>query len=308
MKVNCDLALPRFLFFLSIIILFLSSLTVFAGEDYSFDVEEFEPRNFEWGGYAEVKWEHIDLNADGAFYKLNQYKDRHSALDRFSGALQLESLYKKDIWAFNCVLYSKASQDDMGWSDNADVFEASLSLKTTPFITVDLGKKAFKWGTGYAWNPAGFIDRSKDPNDPEEALEGYIGAGLDLIKSFGGALQTIALTTVVLPVWQDINEDFGKMNNVNLAAKLYMLYQDTDIDFVIFSGNSRSNRYGIDFSKNLASNFEVHGEFAYLTKIKQTYLSKTGAIIERERSIKKYLLGLRYLSENDITTIIEFGN
>ncbi|MCD4762776.1 MAG: hypothetical protein K8R28_02005 [Desulfobacterales bacterium] len=306
MRVNCDRALPRLLFFLSIMILFFSSLAVTAGEDYSFDIEEFEPKNFEWGGYTEVRWEHIDFNTDGAFYKLNQYKDRHSTLDRLTGTMQLESLYKKGVWAFNSVLYAKASQDNMGWSDTADVFEASLSLKPAPFVTIDLGKKVFKWGTGYAWNPVGFIDRPKDPNDPEEALEGYIGAGLDLIKSFGGALQTVALTTVVLPVWQDINEDFGEANNVNLAAKLYMLYRDTDIDFVIFNGNSRSTRYGIDFSKNLATNFEVHGEFAYLTKIKQTYLSKTGTIIKRERSVKKYLLGLRYLSESEITTIIEF--
>jgi len=306
MRVNCDRALPRLLFLLSIIILFFSSSAVTAGEDYSFDIEEFEPKNFEWGGYTEVRWEHIDFNTDGAFYKLNQYKDRHSTLDRLTGVMQLETLYKKGIWAFNSVLYAKVSQDDMGWSDTADVFEAGLSLKPAPFVTLDLGKKVFKWGTGYAWNPAGFIDRPKDPNDPEEALEGYIGAGLDLIKSFGGALQTVALTTVVLPVWQDINEDFGEANNVNLAAKLYMLYRDTDIDFVIFNGNSRSTRYGIDFSKNLATNFEVHGEFAYLTKIKQTYLSKTGTIIKRKRSVKKYLLGLRYLSESEITTIIEF--
>jgi len=306
MRVICDRTFPRLLFLFSIIILFFSSLAVSAGEDYSFDIEEFEPKNFEWGGYTEVRWEHIDFNTDGAFYKLNQYKDRHSTLDRLTGTMQLETLYKKGIWAFNSVLYAKASQDDMGWSDTADVFEAGLSLKPAPFVTVDLGKKVFKWGTGYAWNPAGFIDRPKDPNDPEEALEGYIGAGLDLIKSFGGALQTVALTTVVLPVWQDINEDFGEANNVNLAAKLYLLYRNTDIDFLIFNGNSRSTRYGIDFSKNLATNFEVHGEFAYLTKIKQTYLSKTGTIIKHERSVKKYLLGLRYLSESDITTIIEF--
>ncbi|MBC2694412.1 MAG: hypothetical protein HF982_03870 [Desulfobacteraceae bacterium] len=306
MRVNCEHALPRLLFFLSIIILFFSFLSVTAGEDYSFDIEKFEPRDFEWGGYAEGRWEHFDLNTDGAFYKLNQYKNRHSTLDRLTGTMQLEALYKKGIWAFNSVLYAKVSQDDMGWSDTADVFEANLSLKPAPFVTVDLGKKLFKWGTGYAWNPVGFIDRPKDPNDPEEALEGYIGAGIDLIKSFGGALQTIALTTVVLPVWQDINEDFGEANNVNLAAKLYMLYRNTDIDFVIFNGNSRSTRYGIDFSKNLTTNFEVHGEFAYLNKIKQAYLSKTGTIIKRERSVKKYLLGLRYLTESDITTIIEF--
>ncbi len=91
-------------------------------------------------------------------------------------------------------------QDNLGWSDTVDIYEANLSLKLQPFVTADLGKKTFKWGTGYAWNPVGFIDRPKDPNNPEEALEGYIAAGVDLIKSFNQPLQTIALTTVAIPV------------------------------------------------------------------------------------------------------------
>ncbi len=127
-----------------------------------------------------------------------------------------------------------------------------------------------------------------------------------MIKSLDGSLQTVALTTVVLPVWKDVNEDFGEVNHVNLAAKLYILYRDTDIDFVIFSGNSRSTRYGVDFSRNLAENFEIHGEFAYLTNLKQNYLSETRTLTQKEHSANRYLLGLRYLTESDITTIIEY--
>jgi len=287
-------------------LLFLLQFNIVAAEEYSFDLEEFESKNFEWGGYAEIKWEHIDLNTNGAFYRLNFCKDPRSTMDRFTGTLQLEYSYKKGIGAFNGVLRAEAEHDDIGWSDSADVFETYLSLKPTPFATVDLGKKVFKWGTGYAWNPVGFIDRPKDPNNPEESLEGYVGAGLDLIKSIDGSLQTVALTTVVLPVWQDVNEDFGEVNNINIAAKLYMLYRDTDIDLVILTGNSRSDGYGVDFSRNLAPNFEIHGEFAYLTNIKQYYLSETGTLTQRDRSVKQYLLGLRYLTESDITTIIEF--
>jgi len=306
MRNNYGLILLSILFFLLGMILFFSPLTVMAEEDYSFDLEEFEPKNFEWGGYAEIKWEHIDLNTDSTFYRLNFYKDPHSDLDRFTGALQVEGRYKKGIWTLNGLFRAQGRQDDIGWSDTADVFEANLSVKPTPAITVDLGKKVFKWGKGYAWNPVAFIDRPKDPNNPEEALEGYIGAVLDLIKSFKGSLQTVALTTVVFPVFDEINEEFGEVNHMNFASKLYLLYRDTDIDFVVFSGNSRSTRYGVDFSTNLATNLEIHGEFAYLSDIDQKYLSETGTLTERERSVAKYLLGLRYLTESDITTIIEF--
>ncbi|MBW1765037.1 MAG: hypothetical protein JRJ23_09935, partial [Deltaproteobacteria bacterium] len=241
-----------------------------------------------------------------AFYGLNFYQDPRSAIDRYTGALQLECSYKKGIGAFNGVLRAEGVQGDIGRSDSADVYEANLSLKPTPFVTADLGKKVFKWGKGYAWNPVGFIDRPKDPYKPEESLEGYISAGVDLIKSLDGSLQTVALTTVALPVWENVNEDFGEVNHVNLAAKLYMLYRDTDIDFVIFSGDSRSTRYGVDFSRNLTTNFEIHGEFAYLANLKQNYLSKTGTLAQREHSVNRYLLGLRYLTERNITTIIEY--
>jgi hypothetical protein len=306
MRINGGRIVCGALFFYASLILFFLPFNTMAAGEYSFDVEEFESKSFEWGGYAEIKFEHIDLNTDSAFYRLNFHQDPRSTIDRYTGALQLEYSYKKGIGAFNGVLRAEAGQDDIGWSDSADVYEANLSLKPTPFVTADIGKKVFKWGKGYAWNPVGFIDRPKDPNDPEEALEGYFGAGVDLIKSLDGSLRTVALTTVALPVWKDVNEDFGELNHVNFAAKLYMLYRDTDIDFVIFSGGSRSTRYGVDFSRNLATNFEIHGEFAYLTDLKQNYLSETGTLTKRERSAKIYLLGLRYLTESDITTIIEY--
>ena len=277
-----------------------------AAEEYRFDVEAFESKSFEWGGYAEIQFEHMDLNAGSAFHRLNFHQDPRSTLDRLTGTLQLEASYKKGIGAFNGVLRAEAAQDDIGWSDRTDVYEANLSLKPTPFVTADIGKKVFKWGKGYAWNPVGFIDRPKDPGNPEEALEGFFGAGIDLIKSLDGSLRTVALTTIALPVFRDVNEDFGERNHVNLAAKFYMLYRDTDIDFVIFSGGSRSTRYGVDFSRNLATNFEIHGEFAYLTHLRQNVLSETGTVVQKKRSANRYLLGLRYLTENDMTTIIEY--
>ncbi len=275
-------------------------------DEYSFDLDEFEKKSFECGGYAEVKYERIDINNDGAAARLNYYKDPRSNLDRLNSTLQLEGNFNKGMVDFNWLVQANAQQDQTGWSDNADIYSAYASIKPTPLATIDLGKKMFKWGKGYAWNPVGFIDRPKDPNNPEEALEGYIGAGLDLIKSFSGPLQTAALTTVALPVWQGVNEDFGQDNNINLAAKLYLLYRDTDIDLIWFTGNSRSTRYGLDFSRNMATNFEIHAEFAYVPEQSTQVLATDGSMYKRESSESSYLLGLRYLSENDITTIVEY--
>ncbi len=277
-----------------------------AEEDYSFDLEEFEKKTLDWGGYAELKLEHLDFNQDGAFYRLNFYRDPRSSLDRFSSTLQLDGNFDGGAVTFNWRLQATAQQDQLAWADKADIFEAYASYKPRPETTIELGKKVSKWGKGYAWNPVGFIARPKDPNNPEESLEGYIGAGVDLIKSLPGALQTVALTAVVLPVWDDVNEDFGEVDNVNLAAKLYLLYRDIDIDLVWFTGDSRSTRYGADFSTNLAVNFEIHGEVAHTSAQKTRILLPSGVLSVREVADTSYLLGLRYLTENDLTAIVEF--
>ena len=220
--------------------------------------------------------------------------------------LQLYGSYSRGKASLNWLAQAVARQDDICWYDNADVFEAYGSFKPTPAVSFDAGKKVFKWGKGYAWNPVAFIDRPKDPNNTEEALEGFIGADLELIKSFAGPLQTMALTGVALPVWEGVNEGFGEQNHVNLAAKLYLLYLDTDLDLLLYSGNSRSTRYGFSFSRNLATNFELHGEIAHVPEQPQKVLEADGAIATRTVSDTRYLLGFRYLTETEITTIVEY--
>ncbi|MEA3363145.1 MAG: hypothetical protein U9Q61_07760 [Thermodesulfobacteriota bacterium] len=284
----------------------LSSPSVSQAEDYSFNLDEFEKKSFSWGGYADLKWDHNWINRNSAFGLLGFYDIPRSDLDRLTSTVQLDGNYNKGIVDFNWLLQASAQKDQINSEQTLDVFSAYASIKPVPAITFELGKKTFKWGKGYAWNPVGFIDRPKDPNNPEDALEGYIGVGVDLIKSLPGALQTLALTGVVLPVWDDINDDFGEQNHINLAAKLYLLYRDTDIDLIFFTGDSRSTRYGIDISRNLATNFEIHAEVAYIPEQKIRVLNRLGVLENHEIAATSYLLGLRYLTASDITTILEF--
>ncbi len=277
-----------------------------AGDEFSFDPDEFEKKNLQWGGYGELKAEHMDINQGSAFSLLNFFDSPISTLDRMSGTLQIDGSYSYGIAGVHWTLQAMGQQDDIGWYDRADIFEAYVSLQPTPHVRVDIGKKSYKWGKGYAWNPVGFLNRPKDINNPEESLEGYNIVEIDSIKSFSGPLRTLAFTAVALPVRQGVNEDFGEINNINLAAKLYFLYRDTDIDLVFYTGNSRSSRYGIDFSRNLASNFEIHGELAWTPQQKNIFLMQDGSVVAREESSMSALLGLRYLSENDITSIVEY--
>jgi hypothetical protein len=110
----------------------------------------------------------------------------------------------------------------------------------------------------------------------------------------------------MLPVWQGGNEDFGAEDHINLAAKLYLLYLDTDIDFILFTGNSRTTRFGADFSRNLTSNFEIHGELAHIPDQERVLIDQTGGRQRQNRCATSWLAGIRYLTTFDLTSIIEY--
>ena len=279
----------------------------FAQDDYSFDVSQFEKQPFEFGGYAELRAEHFRLDTDAALYQLNFF-DRE-LIDEYNagvGALQLEGLYRQGISSFRFVGHGAYADDYRGSVSEARVYEAYLTLAPTDRATFDLGKKTLSWGKGYAFNPVGFVQRMKDPNDPELSREGFVIAGGNVIRSFEGPLKTAAFTALVIPTSDSVNEDFGPGDSFNPAAKLTLLYRDTDIDILVLGEGARSARYGFDFSRNLGTNIEIHGEWAHLTETTRPVVSATGTVTPVTQSANNYLLGARYLTENELTAIVEY--
>jgi len=184
--------------------------------------------------------------------------------------------------------------------------EGYLSFKPSSTLNMSIGKKVLMWGKGYAWNPVGFAGRQKNPDDPDLALEGYIVATADYIKSFSGPLKVITITPAIIPVYDHINTDFGTRNSTNYAGKMYLLLYDTDIDFMFQEGNSRPSRFGMDFSRNITSNFEIHGELAHIDNITKRTIDRNGTITQSTNDTESYLLGIRYLTEADTTFIFEY--
>jgi hypothetical protein len=80
----------------------------------------------------------------------------------------------------------------------------------------------------------------------------------------------------------------------------------TDIDLLAFVGGSRTARYGVDFAKNLRTNVEVHGEWAYVTNLNTQLINAQGQGFSRTSDAMSYLLGLRYLTAQDTTFIVEY--
>jgi hypothetical protein len=279
-----------------------------AGETYAFDVAEFEKKAWHFGGYLEVKPLLYGLDHDSASSRLRFYDDPQGmTLPELNGKVQLEGSFEKDIYR----LFVKTNTDlkysnPAGGSERSVFHEAFASLKPSDALKIVAGKKAMKWGKGYAWNPAAFIDRPKDPDDPELGMEGFVAATADYIRSFDGPLKTFSFTPVVVPVYDHVNDDFGNSNKLNFAGRFYFLLYDTDIDLMFLTGGSRSDRYGLDFSRNIAASFEIHGEYAFVRNSRKTVLDKAGKTSQVEADAHNYLVGIRHLTTFDLTTIVEY--
>ncbi len=276
------------------------------GTDFTFNLESFEKKPLQWGGNVEGKFENFSLNRGSSLYFLTDPDRTLSTLDKGTATLQIDGSYSLNKNSFHWLLKASASQDQEYHEDWADIYEAYLRLRPTDMITLEAGTQSYKWGTGYAWNPVGFLNRRKDPNDPGEDLEGFISLKSSWIRSFGSTVESMAATVSILPVWDGVNEDFGRRNNINLAAKLYFLIKNTDVDLLYFTGNSRSSRYGIDFSTNISTNFAIHGELSWIPNVSRLVLEQDNSLQFEEYSSTSYLFGMRYLSAQNITTILEY--
>ena len=277
-------------------------------EDFKFDAKEFEKPAFQVGGYVEGKPEYFRYDRDAAFYRLNATEGALGADNgRATGTAEIRGKFEKDWFTAFATVHGDGQWDaDQGNFREIKLFEGGLAARPATGLSIDAGKKVLKWGKGYGWNPAGFVERTKDPTDPDLSREGFWMLSADYVRSFKGPLQTVGITPVVLPVRQSMNEDFGTREHVNYGGKLYLLYEDTDIDFMFLAGGTRTARFGADFSRNVLSNLEIHGEAAFIADSSRRALDENSAIVTRQDDTLSFLLGLRYLSETDTTYIVEY--
>ncbi len=280
---------------------------VLAEEDYRFDADKFEKKPFEFSGYAELRADRFWLDRENALYRLNFYdSEQHTLLNRATGAVELSGLYRAGIATVQATAHGEAMRDELGHGGEATLYEGYLALDPATGLRMEAGKRALRWGKGYAWNPVGFIERPKDPNDPELSREGFVLLAGSFTRSFDGPLKTVSFTPLTIPTNDNLNEDFGAGDHANPAARLSLLAYDTDIDFLILGEGARSARYGLDFARNLSTNLEIHGEWARMNDVSKPVLDASGVVTTRTRDATSYLLGVRHLSVRDTTTIIEY--
>jgi hypothetical protein len=263
---------------------------VSAQDDYKFDVSQFEKKPYELGGYLQGSVERQRLDRDAALFPLQFPGVTGKYNDRGIAAAELWGTWRRDALRAQFLAHGEYTDEVRGSEREAKLYEAFASWQASPGTSWEAGKKTQRWGKGYAWNPVAFLERPKDPEDPELAREGFVALSGNFVRSPGGALQNWSFTPLLVPTVSGWNGDFGTEDHWNPAAKLSLLYRDTDIDFLWLGQGGRSARYGFDVSRNLGSNVEVHGEWARI----------------RDPESTSYLLGLRYLTERETTWIVEY--
>lgn len=216
------------------------------------------------------------------------------------------------------AFYDNTEHDSL---DDIEIKLNELSLNFSPkeYIELIVGKRIFRWGTGYAWNPTGVAEPLKNPRDPSDRLE--TSSGLEMVE-LCTYLGSSTLTIVALP-----DSDFTKWDRTEWVAKIYSFVEGFDLALITKIAKEEKNLIGFNFSKVIGNRLELHGEIAGKKGSENLYLETKSnecevppgsgmwmpAIYEFSQSKKdehspyyKFVLGSHYTFLNGINLCIEY--
>jgi len=265
-------------------------------DPYNFNVQSFTKKTWEWKGAVTLTGTSKQYNTDSAVYAKKFQGTGPGQSTEGELNIFLESRWDWDV--IRLVLSAEASAFRSSLADTTEdstfLSEGYLQLARLDPHTVEFGKRLLRWGKGYAFNPVAFLERPKNPEDPEANREGVVVSQGIWIAGKKLFLDNSSATVVYFPVRDGINDDFrdGGGHENGWGLKLYGLISTTDIGlYLVRWPEAEETDWGVDVAANLTSSFEVHGEHA-------VFASSAG-------TTRKSLLGLRYLSENEVTWILE---
>ena len=292
--------------YLVIIITILVIISDIYAEDYSFEIPSAESKNevLELKGNLDVKYSIFESRKDSPLYNLQYYNQQ---LSDILSSYRMELYLDGDYQTKNSGVHLKTRSEYYNDSQtNSSLYElyGNINLSNNSFLL--LGKKMYNWGKGYAFNPVGYVNPGKDPENPELSQSGLFSINYQYSKSFQTELiKNTAFDIIIVPSANTTNNKISEIENTDIAGKLYFLFWDTDIDFVQYYSKINPVMSGIDFSRNILPSLEMHGEFNHFqNKPKFTILNNT--INSEKIDGTSYLVGIRWLNEWNITTIMEY--
>lgn len=264
-----------------------------------------EEKKLEWSGNLDAKYTLFHMAQSSSMYRLQFLNSGKVSpnLSQYHIEPYINADYQTKDLGFHLKTHASYYSDD---NASFDLFEAYSSFNPSFSSTLQAGKRMYSWGKGYAFNPVGYVNPVKDPENPELAQAGLLSANIEYIKSFSSlALQTFSFVLVVIPPTPQINDRYADAKNNGVALKAYVLLWDTDIDLMGYYRKNSPMRLGFDFSRNLRENLEAHAELSYNENI-QRYTIVNGTLHAVQKNRFSHLLGLRYLHESNTTVIVEY--
>lgn len=289
------------LFFLII----AASAIVFAQEEYDFEVPMEEEMKLEWNGNLDIKYSLFNMDKNSSQYKLQFFKDPPSTslLSQYRLEPYVNAEYRTSDLGFILKTHGSYCSDE---DARFDLLEAYATYNPSFNTTLQAGKRVYSWGKGYAFNPVGFVNSIKDPENPELAQAGLLSFNFEYVKSFSSeALHSFSFLGVIIPSTDVKGTLFGEAKNTDIAIKTSFLLYDTDIDLLAYQSENKPKRFGFDFARNIQENIEVHGEISLNQNVEKHTISND-ALVSNRVDKYSYLFGLRYLDASNTTIIAEY--
>jgi hypothetical protein len=275
------------------------------GQEVSDDIPPPEEKKLEWSGNLDAKYTVFHMDRGSALYRLQFLNAATSSayLSQYRIEPYLNADYQTSDLGFHLKTHATYFSDDAA---SFDLFEAYGSYNPSFNSTLQAGKRVYNWGKGYAFNPAGYVNPVKDPENPELAQAGLLSASFEYVKSFSSPqFQTFSLHLVVIPPPPDLLNRYAEVQSTGIAVKAYALLWDTDVDIMGFYRKSDRRQIGFDLSRNLKENVEVHAELSFDWD-SPAYSIVNGSLQETRANRHSYLVGFRYLHESNTTAIAEY--
>lgn len=281
--------------------------TVVVADDYDFDVSAFAAKRLEMNYRLDFRPAFSWLEPESRLYQLTLAGEARRSQGLYTILAGTNGSYKtgdNSTLLFDGLLTVNRV---LGQTRDSQVLnEMYLRFDMDVKLQAGIGKKTFKWGKGYAWNPVNFFGRQKDLNDIDLALAGHSMLFSQYSRSMSGYVSNTTLTMAIMPVKDNLNDDFTPNDSNNFAAQYYMLAGNTDIDLCLMAGTAGNHKFGADFSHNLSSNHEIHAELAHELEDKNYNIAANGAISRDSRRSTSMIAGTRYLDTREITYILEY--
>lgn len=227
------------------ILLLVSGLCAGEYDDLGFDVEDFEKKRFEADFLLRSDTRSVERERDGR----EQRQSRNE--------LNARAVWQEELFSFyGDVSYHHVAETDQEGEGEGLVNELYARAGDEK-NSAEAGKRALRWGKGYAYSPVAFFERPKDPVYPERSKEGYIGASVQMTRTTANdTLKNYSATLLYFPKDAQ-NETLFEHTDSQWGARFYALLFDTDIDIIVADGAG-----GADLSTNLTEYLELHAEYA----------------------------------------------